>query len=69
MDQVKTWFWRTYAQKEIDYVEEVENSYHAFEIKWSQRKALKSPNDFLTAYPNASFEVINRDNYEGFISD
>jgi predicted AAA+ superfamily ATPase len=69
MDQVKTWFWRTYAQKEIDYVEEVENSFHAFEIKWSQRKALKSPNDFLTAYPNASFEVINRDNYEGFISD
>ena len=32
---VKSWFWRTTQQQEIDYIEEWENKLCAFEFKWN----------------------------------
>ena len=60
------YFWRTYDQKEIDLIEERDGKLFGYEIKWGDRKVKKS-DEFLKTYENASFEVINRDNYLNFI--
>lgn len=60
------YFWRTYDQKEIDLIEERSGHLFGYEIKWRNKK-LKCPKDWLKAYANASFEIINQDNYLKFI--
>jgi len=35
---VNNYFWRTYDQQEIDWVEEREGNLFAYEIKWSKAK-------------------------------
>lgn len=59
-------FWRTYTQKEIDYVEEREGILHAYEMKYSGRSA-KAPAVFLENYPDSEFTEINRDSYLDFL--
>lgn len=60
------YFWRTYTQKEIDFIEEREGKFFAYEIKWSKTKS-KIPQEFLGNYENSIFSVINRENYWKFI--
>lgn len=60
-------FWRTYDQKEIDLIEERDGKLFGYEIKWGTKK-VKNPDEFLKTYNNASFKVINQDNYMEFIS-
>jgi hypothetical protein len=60
------YFWRTQQQAEIDYVEERDGLLNAFEFKW-QDKAARLPLAFANAYPGSAFEVVNRENFEGFI--
>jgi len=61
------YFWRTYDQKEIDWVEERDGKLFGFEIKWGDKK-IKPIKLWLQTYKNASLEVINRDNYLEFIA-
>ena len=63
---VNAYFWRTYDKKEIDLVEEFRGQLAGFEVKWKKGE-IKPPKDWLTAYPNATFEVINQENYLRFI--
>jgi len=63
------YFWRTYDQKEIDYIEESGGALHTFEFKWSSAKKSKIPQEFLTTYKNSDFKLINRDNYLDFVSE
>lgn len=56
------WFWRTYNQKEIDFIEEHSGSLHAFEFKY-QNKQYSFPKDFSETYPNSHFEIINKENF------
>ncbi len=60
------YFWRTYDRQEIDLIEATENSLQAFEFKAGNKKK-KVPVAFANAYPEATFEVINPDNYLDFI--
>lgn len=60
------YFWRTYDQKELDWIEEREGQLFGFEFKWNKSVA-KPPKLFLQTYPNSSFECINQDNYLNFI--
>ena len=62
------YFWRTYTQQEIDWVEEREGQLYGYEIKWNAEKKVKEPKDWIKSYPNASFNVINKENYLDFIS-
>jgi len=62
------YFWRTYDQKEIDLVEERDGKLFGYEIKWSADKTPKAPKVWLETYNNASYEVINQDNYLDFIA-
>jgi predicted AAA+ superfamily ATPase len=65
---VNTYFWRTYDQKEIDYIEESAGKISGYEFgiqKTSIRQATKTT--FLDAYPGSSLMVVNRDNFESFV--
>lgn len=61
------YFWRTHQQKEIDYIEEYAGRIKGFEFKWKKNKFTK-PKEFLTAYRNSEIELINRENYQAFLS-
>ncbi|MEI7603756.1 MAG: ATP-binding protein [bacterium] len=61
-----TYFWRTYDQKEIDYIEEYDGKLEAYEFKWKDNKA-KNVSEFLKTYENSSFKLINKDNFLEFI--
>lgn len=62
-----TYFWRTYSQQEIDYVEEREGKLFGYEVKWSGKQRITAPKDWLNSYDNASFDVITPHNYLDFI--
>ncbi len=64
---VSSYFWRTYDQQEIDLVEEQDGQCRAYEIKWSPRWE-KPPKSWEKAYPDASYNVIHRENYLDFIT-
>lgn len=61
-----SWFWRTHTGAELDYVEEADGSLAGFEFKLGKRAA-SAPASWTTAYPEAGFECITRDNYLEFI--
>ncbi len=58
---INRYFWRTYDQQEIDLIEEQKGVLHAFEIKWTSDK-VKIPISWKNAYPQALWQVINREN-------
>jgi len=60
------YFWRTYEQQEIDWVEERDGSLFGYEFKWKESK-VKIPTQWKNAYPDSSFEVINVNNYNNWI--
>lgn len=60
------YFWRTYDQKEIDWVEEREGKLFGYEFKWGEKKT-RPPRDWLKTYSNASYEVIDKSNFLEFI--
>ncbi len=57
------YFWRTYDQQELDWVEERPGALSAYEFKWSSTKKVKVPGAWKKAYPDSTFEVINPSNY------
>ena len=71
--KVLRYFWRlaTPSDGEIDYVEELPSGeLRAYEFKYSpqQAKKAKCPSEFAKAYPEASWAVVSRENYVGFIN-
>ncbi|WP_443936540.1 ATP-binding protein [Pedobacter sp. MW01-1-1] len=67
-NQTNNYFWRTYDQQELDWLEEKGDTLQAFEFKWNENKKSKIPTAFAKAYPDATFEVISKLNYLDFIS-
>lgn len=65
---VYNYFWRTYDQQEIDWIEDREGKLHAYEFKWNPNKKAKLPNLFKETYPNSEFEVISRENFLEWVS-
>jgi len=63
----KRYFWRTYTQKEVDYIEDRGDRREAYEFKWSQRKEAKADPAFLKEYRIDFFETVTRDNWEMFL--
>jgi predicted AAA+ superfamily ATPase len=64
---VNSYFWRTHAQQEIDYIEESSGHLLAVEFKWNDQANKKWPETFEKAYPDTSYALINRNNYMDFI--
>lgn len=63
---VNRYFWRTYDQKEIDYIEEFSGKITGYEIKYSPHQKFKSPKLFSEVY-EAEVCKIDRSNYWKFI--
>lgn len=61
-----TYFWRTWTQQEVDYVEEAEGALHAFEIKWTKGRR-RPPVTWRNIYPTSSWQTVTRDDYWDFI--
>ncbi len=63
---VNNYFWRTYDQQEIDWVEEQAGDLSGYEFKWQARK-VKAPGAWSRAYPQAEYRVISPGNYGEFL--
>lgn len=60
------YFWRTWNQQEIDLVEEREGNLFGYEFKYG-KKTPKAPELWTKNYSDASFEIVNINNYLDFI--
>jgi predicted AAA+ superfamily ATPase len=62
------YFWRTYEQSEIDFIEDRGGRLYAHEMKWSSKKTASAPAAWKQSYPEAEFLTITPENYLGFIT-
>ena len=60
------YFWRTYDQQEIDLIEEDGDIITAYEIK-SGKKTPRIPKAFANAYPEAAYNIVNRDMFWDYV--
>ncbi len=66
----KYYFWRTTQKQEVDFIEEENGTFKAFEFKYNPKKAnAKCPLTFSNNYPEISFEVITKNNYMDFVAE
>jgi predicted AAA+ superfamily ATPase len=64
----RSYFWRTHAQQEIDYLEEYGGQMYAYEFKWNPRKAKgRFPSSFVETYQPQEKKIISTDNFEEFL--
>ena len=61
--QANAYFWRTYEQQEVDFVEERDGKLFGYECKWSTKKQVAPPAQWVSTYPDAEFAVITPENY------
>jgi len=66
---VYNYFWRTYDQQELDWVEDRGGNLHGYEFKSNSKKIVKPPVGWQKAYPNAVFKLINPVNYSEWLVD
>lgn len=64
--KANVYFWRTYAQKEVDYVEEFGGNTSGFEFKWNGEKSFVAPEEFIKNY-QATVEKVDSGNYWKFL--
>ncbi|MDR3049942.1 MAG: DUF4143 domain-containing protein [Elusimicrobiota bacterium] len=60
------YFYRTYNWEEVDYIEESNGKLEGYELKFSKDSA-KPPKTFLSQYPNSSFKIIDKTNWNEFL--
>ena len=65
---VNSWFWRTYDQKEADYIEEEGGMLTAVEFKLKSQGKPKVAKEFQKTYPDATFTTVTKENIWEFIS-
>lgn len=61
------YFWRTVKQQKIDYVEEVDGAFSAFEFKLNSTKKGRFSKSFTEAYPIRETKTIHPGNVEQFL--
>lgn len=67
--EFKSYFWRTTQQQEIDYIEESQGKFRAYEFKWNPRKESRFSRTFMNAYPGSVFKTISPENMHEFLSE
>ncbi|NOR45403.1 MAG: AAA family ATPase [Candidatus Delongbacteria bacterium] len=63
---VNNYFWRTYDQQEIDWIEERGGVLHAYEFKWNKKKS-KVPVAWAKTYTQSKFKIITPENFQDWI--
>ena len=66
---VKSYFWRTQQQQEIDLVEEIDGHFYAFELKWNEKRKVTFHENFLKAYNPKEINVVTPKNYMQFLTE
>jgi len=61
------YFWRSQSGKEINYVEEINGKFEAYEFKYSHKKNVTISKIFSENYSPTLFKVINKDNWSEFV--
>lgn len=64
---VAHYFWRTTQQQEIDYIEESDGIFEAYELKLSKKAKARFSLTFSNNYPNSQFKIITPENVEEFL--
>lgn len=64
--RVNAYFWRTYDQKEIDYIEEADGKICGYEFKWNKKQNYRAPKGFMDQY-GAQIEKVDRGNFWKFL--
>ncbi len=62
------YFWRTYSQQEVDWVEERGGRIYGYEFRWNAKKIKGAPTAWKKMYPDAEFITIHPGNYLDFIT-
>jgi hypothetical protein len=65
---VESRFWRLHSGAEVDYVEIEGGNLKAFEFKLSPMMRAKAPASWAEAYPEASWQKVDRANYSTFVA-
>lgn len=66
----KYYFWRTTQKQEIDFIEETDGRFFAYEFKYNPKKTrVKCPLTFSNNYSEIPFSVITKENYLDFITE
>jgi hypothetical protein len=65
---IRSYFWRTTTQQEIDYVEEVDGNISAFEIKWNENAKIKKLSSFTEAY-KTDVKLIHSGNFRELLAE
>ena len=64
---VKSYFWRTSQQQEIDYIEDIDGNLHTYEFTFNEKKKKQISKTFINAYKTKTNEIINNKNYGSFL--
>ncbi len=65
---IRTYFWRTQQQQEIDFIEEYDGRIFAYEFKWNPNSRKIIPKTFANNYPSAKTQIIDKENFNDFLS-
>ena len=66
----RSYFWRTTDQQEIDYIEEADGEFTAFEMKWNPRRQTVSlPAIFQKTYQVKQTAIVTPENYIEWLND
>ena len=61
------YFWRTYDQKEVDFIEERGGGLYGYEFKWKEDRK-RPPREWLETYANATYEIITPARHLDFVT-
>jgi uncharacterized protein len=61
------YFWRNYQQQEVDFIEDRDGKLFGYEFKYIKDKILKGSYNFIKNYPQATLELVNKDNIDWFL--
>ncbi len=61
------YFWRTFRQQEIDFIEEKDGMFSAYEFKLNPKKKVRFSKTFTGAYPVKTTQIIAPANLEEFL--
>ncbi|MBA4167173.1 MAG: DUF4143 domain-containing protein, partial [Chitinophagaceae bacterium] len=64
---VKSYFWRTIDQQEIDLIEDAGGQLNVFEFKWNEKAKAKIPAIFVENYQNVHQHIIHNQNFTDFL--
>ena len=65
--KVNIYFWRTYDQKIIDYLEERGGKLLGYEFKRQGEMRKANRREFSQTYPNAELQTVTTDNFDAFL--